>query len=443
MPIQRIQALLILFGKTFCLNDLQFAFQPGISGNMCTYAVMETVDYFLRNGSEVFLCTMDMTKAFDVKMHSLLFKKMFHAGLSPVFVRVLIFVYTEQFANVRWNGLVSSTFTMHNGVRQGAILSALAYCFYCEELFALLERNRAGCWINGFYMGLIGYSDDNICIAPSLKALQAMLKVCEDFALSHNLRFSTDPNPTKCKTKTMAFLKRPRELPRLSLCGNPLPWTTKCKHLGINLEDKVNGFEYDMKMKKAQYIDKNVELNQEFHFAHPSTKFKVNQIYNSHFYGSPLWNLFGPGALAIESSYNRSVKVMLDLPFATHRSLIEPLTGETHVKLVLIRRYLGFIEKIKSSNKAPLKMLMKEAMLDVRSVTGGNMRNIMLLVGKTRVEDVGMEDLSKLTYHKLEEQAMWKVPMIKEIINIKSDEMKVPGFQYEELDVILEHLCVN
>ena len=129
---------------------------------------------------------------------------------------------------------------------------------------------------------------------------------------------------------------------------------------------------------------------------------------------------------------------MLDLPFATHRSLIEPLTGETHVKLVLIRRYLVFIEKIKSSNKAPLKMLMKEAMLDMRSDTGGNMRNIMLLVGKTRVEDVGMEDLSKL-----EEQAMWKVPMIKEIINIKSEEIKAPGFHYSELDVILEHLCVD
>ena len=38
---------------------------------------------------------------------------------------------------------------------------------------------------------------------------------------------------------------------------------------------------------------------------------------------------------------------------------------------------------------------------------------------------------------------MWKVPMIKEIISIKLGEMKVPGFQYAELDVILEHLCVD
>ena len=228
--------IILLFGNTFSLHDLQFAYQPGISGNMCTYAILETVDYFLRNGSEVFLCTMDMTKAFDVTMHSLLFTKMLKAGLSAIFVRLLIFIYTEQFANVRWNSQLSSVFSMHNGVRQGAILSALAYCFYCEQLFTLLEQRRTGCWFKGYYLGLLGYSDDNVCIAPSLHALQDMIKTCEEFAMSHNLKFSTDPNPLKCKTKTLAFLKKPRILPSMYLCGNPLPWTNKFKHLGINIE---------------------------------------------------------------------------------------------------------------------------------------------------------------------------------------------------------------
>ena len=136
--------IIILFGDTFGLHDLQFAYQPEISGNMCTFAILETIDYFLRNGSEVFVCTMDMTKAFDVTMHSLLFSKMMHAGLSAVFVRLLIFIYSEQYANVRWNSQYSTQFSMHNGVRQGAILSALAYCFYCEQLFSLLEQRRAG-----------------------------------------------------------------------------------------------------------------------------------------------------------------------------------------------------------------------------------------------------------------------------------------------------------
>ena len=198
--------IILLFGDTFGLHDLQFAYQPGISGNMCTFAILETIDYFLRNGSEVFVCTMDMTKAFT--MHSLLFTKMIQAGLSAIFLCLLIFIYTEQYANVRWNSQFSSQFSMHNGVRQGAILSALAYCFYCEQLFSLLEQRRAGCWIKGHFLGLLGYSDDNVCLAPSLHALQEMIKTCEEFAKSHNLRFSTDPNPQKCKTKTLAFLKK-------------------------------------------------------------------------------------------------------------------------------------------------------------------------------------------------------------------------------------------
>ena len=435
--------IILLFGETFGLHDLQFAYQPGISGNMCTFAILETVDYFLRNGSEVFVCTMDMTKAFDVTMHSLLFTKMLKAGLSAIFIRLLIFIYTEQFANVRWNSQLSTIFSMHNGVRQGAILSALAYCFYCEQLFTLLEQRRAGCWVKGHYLGLLGYSDDNVCIAPSLEALQDMINTCEEFAMSHNLRFSTDPDPQKCKTKTLAFLKRPRILPNMNLCGNPLPWTNKFKHLGITVDDKVDGGSMDMNVKNAQYVGKNIELNQEFYFADPSTKLKMNKIYNSHYYGSPLWDLFGVGAVKIESSYNRSVKVMMDLPYATHRTLIEPLTNHEHIKIVLIRRFLSFMEKIIKSGKAPLVMLMSEAMSDSRSTTGSNYRNIMLQVGKTSVEDVKVEDADMIKYCKLKEEDLWKVSMAKEIIETKANNMEVPGFDNEELEEMLNHICTE
>ena len=71
---------------------------------------------------------------------------------------------------------------------------------------------------------------------------------------------------------------------------------------------------------------------------------------------------------------------MLDLPYATHRSLIQPLTDTAHVKLVLIKRFLGFIQKIRNSQKKALNMLMLEAMKDVRSGTGSNMMNIMFLM---------------------------------------------------------------
>ena len=43
---------LILFGSKFNLNDFQFAYQTGCSTTMCTWAVLETVEYFMKNFSD-------------------------------------------------------------------------------------------------------------------------------------------------------------------------------------------------------------------------------------------------------------------------------------------------------------------------------------------------------------------------------------------------------
>ena len=117
---------------------------------------METIDYFTRNGSDVYICCMDMTKAFDLLKHSVLFDKLLKVGIPPIFLRLILFVYMEQFANVRWNNSCSSFFSMRNGVRQGAVASALFYCFYSNIIFETLRRSGYGCWITGFYHGIFG-----------------------------------------------------------------------------------------------------------------------------------------------------------------------------------------------------------------------------------------------------------------------------------------------
>ena len=65
--------VILLFGKSLRFDDLQFGYQKNISTTMCTWLVVESASYFLRNNSEVFTCFMDMKKAFDMVKHSLLF----------------------------------------------------------------------------------------------------------------------------------------------------------------------------------------------------------------------------------------------------------------------------------------------------------------------------------------------------------------------------------
>ena len=85
----------------------------------------------------------------------------------------------------------------------------------------------------------------------------------------------------------MAFLLKERELRRLKLCGNELPWVTTGKHLGMRVDNDVNIFQRDVLEKRARYIKGNNRLMQEFAFTDSSTK-----IFNSHHYGSVLWDLY-------------------------------------------------------------------------------------------------------------------------------------------------------
>ena len=89
----------------------------------------------------------------------------------------------------------------------------------------------------------------------------------------------------------MTFLKKPRDLPKLLLFGNLLPWVNKVIHLGYTISNVMDGCQMDIKTKAARYVDKCSSLDQEFHFAHPEMRIKIQNIYNNHFTGSQLWKL--------------------------------------------------------------------------------------------------------------------------------------------------------
>ena len=168
---------------------------------------------------------------FELCKLSALFCKMMK-NLGPVFLRLIICMYINQFSNVRWGSKVSSSFNICNGVGQGKILAGFAYCYYCYDMFTQLENSGFGCRINDVFTGAFGYSGDDIFLAPSVLFLQELLKTAECYCNDHWLQFSTNQDPQKSKTKCIAWLKVDRQLPSLLLCWNTLPWVDKIKHLG-------------------------------------------------------------------------------------------------------------------------------------------------------------------------------------------------------------------
>ena len=169
--------IILAYNKHLQLDDLQFSYQPNVSTSMCTWMAVETISYFSRNGSDIFSCLMDMSKAFDTVQHSVLFEKLLEQGLPCIIVRYLLRTYGLQQVNIKWGNEISDFFKIRNGVKQGAVLSAGLYCVYTNGLFEELRRLNLGCCIGQNYVGIIGYADDLFLMCPTLDGLQKMLKV--------------------------------------------------------------------------------------------------------------------------------------------------------------------------------------------------------------------------------------------------------------------------
>ena len=192
--------------------------------------------------------------------------------------------------------------------------------------------------------------------------------------------------------------------------------------------------------KRAIFINRVNELNQEFYFAHPLTKVRINNIFNSYFYGSPLWNLFGKEADRLEKSWNVAQRILMGLPRNSHRYFIEPLSDTQHIRNSLFRRYIKFITSIKPSEKAVLRAMLLTVKQDCRSTTGMNLRNLMKTMGRSTVDELQPNDAEKLTYKAIPEEDEWKVACAKELIEVKNGIMGVDMLTTKELDQILEEV---
>ena len=170
---------------------------------------------------------------------------------------MLIYIYAEQEAWVKWGGEKSGTFIIVNGTRQGSVLSPALFSVYIDELIGELRKVGLGCHMAGLWVGACGFADDIILLAPGRSAMAKMLSVCEDYARKNNLHFSTDPNPSKSKSKCV-FMTGPRlrNIPKpapLQLYGVDLPWVASATHLGHKLHQDCS-MDYDSKCKRGRFI---------------------------------------------------------------------------------------------------------------------------------------------------------------------------------------------
>ena len=107
--------------------------------------------------------------------------------------------------------------------------------------------------------------------------------------------------------------------------------------------------------------------------------------------------------------------------------MIEPLIGKEHMKLKLMRNYLGFVKRLRNSTKPILRVLYKISSRDVRTVTGSNLRNILLLTNEMQVDRLRPSMVDMVSYRQVEENQTWRIPLMLELLEIQHGEKNLNG----------------
>ena len=383
--------------------------------------------------------------------HVRMFRNIIDRNINKLFIRLMVFMYLHQKCYIQWATSRSYSFSVTNGTRQGSVFSPLGgFSSYIDPLIKTLRHSGIGCTIKGHWLGTFFYADDGTLLSPSISGLQKMIDICSDHADENSLEFSTDPNPVKSKTKCIAFTNGGNiDLPPVYLKDTVLPWCDRVVHVGNTLH-KSGTMEQDIKEKRAIYIDRCMELNQEFLSSPYEVKLKMHRLYNSHFTGSALWNFSSAGFDKLCNSWNVNIRIMLDIPRDTHCWIVQSLDNGCHLRKMLFSRYIKFLSSIATGRRASLKFLLSNVYQSMHSPTGTNIRQIMLETDIRIIPGLTTKaSLKNYTVYTEPEGQDWKVGLIKGILDVREKRWEVlfdeecDGLNDEELKLIIHEACTG
>ena len=179
---------------------------------------------------------------------------------------------------------------------------------------------------------------------------------------------------------------------------------------------------------------------QEFTYVDPPVMMKLLNTYVTSFYGSNLWDLYSAQVTRIFSSWNVTVRNVFNLPWDTHRYLIEAVPDSTHPKTMMCSRFMKFMESMAMCKKRSVRYLAASVLDDRRTVVG---RTVSRIAVDCKVERRNLTSMiaksMKYWTPPLEEQ--WKILMLKELLEVRAGAAVILDVEHDEVKMMIDHLC--
>ena len=143
-----------------------------------------------------------------------------------------------------------------------------------------------------------------------------------------------------------------------------------------------------------------------------------------------------------ESTFNRKIKLTLNLPHPTHRNILPVISHVKPLRTTLAKRFLTFVEKLRNSEKPVLPNTISLVENDTRTITGRNLRNILLLTDRPDVQHLRPSNMEAVFLYG--QPDLWRVLAITDILEMRAGDLQLPdGWSMGEMEAILQAACID
>ena len=228
----------------------------------------------------------------------------------------------------------------------------------------------------------------------------------------------------------------------VKLDGKDLPWVEHAEHLGHTLHQSVT-MEKDCHRARAKFIDKTVEVREQFSFAHPRQTMQMVQVLCCDGYGSMLWELKSNPAEQIFKFWNTCVKLAWRVPLSTFTYLVEGYFANEQISLrnQILSRYPGFFRKLLNSPSKEVRILARLVSGDPRSTTCSNLRYLRELTRLDKAEYfTSWKVRETLPVKQVPEREHWRLGLMTSLLKMRC-EKNLQVQDSKSICAMLDSLC--
>ena len=288
-----LTARLIMFLEEYKVIDAsQIGFRPK-SRTSDHILVLKTIcDIYRSRGKGVYMCFIDLAKAFDSVNRELLWYKLVKYKLSTKFINITKSLYTDLHTSVKTPRGLTDKFPIEIGTRQGCHMSPMLFNLFVNDLPRFLQLNESGfVYLHDAKIRCLLYADDIVLMSDTQNGLQKSLQLLETYCNKWQLVVNVK------KTKIIIFHKKFKCYPVFFLYNKRLEVVKEHTYLGIALS-RTGSFKPAIddlcgKATRAYY-----SLRKEFNFhngTHPRVIMKLFHMLIAPIltYSSEIWGCYG------------------------------------------------------------------------------------------------------------------------------------------------------